>query len=118
MSDFLERLNRRLRRKQAEEPIRGSDESEEAGAPELSPSPAAPPLTAPAPEPAAASLPAAAVPRPQTKTEQPVLSRAGGKDIALVFAPDGPVARLLGSSYRPRRGQALMARLVKRALDE
>ena len=40
------------------------------------------------------------------------------KDIALVFAPDGPVAHLLGDGYRPRRGQALMARLVKRALDE
>ena len=39
------------------------------------------------------------------------------KDIALLFAPDGPVARLLGDTYRPRRGQALMARLVKRALD-
>ena len=55
MSDFLERLNRRLRRKQAEDPIRGSDESEEAGAPEPPSSSAAPPLTAPAPEPAAAS---------------------------------------------------------------
>ncbi len=38
-------------------------------------------------------------------------------DIALLFAPWGPVAELLGESYRPRRGQALMARLVKRALD-
>jgi len=117
MSDFLERLNRRLRCKQAEEPTRGSVESEEAGAPEPPSSSAAPPLTAPAPEHAAASSPAAAVPRSQTKTEQPVLSRAEGKDIGLVFAPDGPVAHLLGSNYRPRRGQALMARLVKRALD-
>jgi Rad3-related DNA helicase len=39
-------------------------------------------------------------------------------DIALLFAPWGPVARLLGHGYRPRRGQALMARLVKRAVDE
>jgi len=34
MSDFLEQLNRRLRRKQAEEPIRGSVESEETDSPE------------------------------------------------------------------------------------
>ncbi|MGD9100559.1 MAG: helicase C-terminal domain-containing protein [Anaerolineae bacterium] len=39
-------------------------------------------------------------------------------DIALLFAPWGPVAELLGEGYRPRRGQALMARLVKRALDQ
>jgi Rad3-related DNA helicase len=39
-------------------------------------------------------------------------------DIALLFAPWGPVASLLGENYEPRRGQALMARLVKRALDE
>jgi Rad3-related DNA helicase len=39
-------------------------------------------------------------------------------DIALLFAPWGPVAELLGTSYRPRRGQALMARLAKRALDQ
>ena len=38
-------------------------------------------------------------------------------DIALLFAPWGPVADLLGDGYSPRRGQALMARLVKRALD-
>ena len=40
------------------------------------------------------------------------------EDIALVFAPGGPVARLLGDDYRPRRGQARMARLVVRALAE
>jgi Rad3-related DNA helicase len=39
-------------------------------------------------------------------------------DIALLFAPWGPVAKLLGDGYRPRRGQALMARLVKRAIDD
>jgi Rad3-related DNA helicase len=39
-------------------------------------------------------------------------------DIALLFAPWGPVAKLLGAGYQPRRGQALMARLVKRALDQ
>ncbi len=42
----------------------------------------------------------------------------GGDDIALVFAPGGPVAALLGPSYRPRSGQAAMARLVRQALDE
>jgi Rad3-related DNA helicase len=41
-----------------------------------------------------------------------------GDDIALLFAPWGPVARLLGKDYSPRRGQALMARLVQRALDD
>ena len=40
------------------------------------------------------------------------------EDIALVFAPGGPVARLLGDDYRPRRCQARMARLVVRALAE
>ena len=39
-------------------------------------------------------------------------------DIALLFAPWGPIAELLGEGYQPRRGQALMARLVKRALDQ
>ncbi len=73
MSDFLEQLNRRLKRKQAEEATRGTVESSEVDIEE---------------------------------------------DIALVFAPAGPVAHLLGDTYRPRRGQALMARLVKRALDE
>ena len=105
MPDFLEQLTHRLRRKQAEEPARGAVESSEvdvAGAP---PSPAAPPAKTPAP----AAEPAAA-PSPQSKGE--------GEDIALVFAPAGPVAHLLGDTYRPRRGQALMARLVKRALDE
>ncbi|MDY7076382.1 MAG: ATP-dependent DNA helicase [Chloroflexota bacterium] len=72
MSDFLEQLNRRLKRKQAEDVIRGTVESSE-------------------------------------------VDIEG--DIALVFAPAGPVAHLLGDTYRPRRGQALMARLVKRALD-
>lgn len=45
-------------------------------------------------------------------------NQARGEDIALVFAPGGPVAHLLGNRYRPRRGQARMARLVKRALAE
>jgi Rad3-related DNA helicase len=39
-----------------------------------------------------------------------------GEDIALVFAPGGPVAHLLGDDYRPRRDQARMARLVVHAL--
>jgi Rad3-related DNA helicase len=41
-----------------------------------------------------------------------------GQDIAMLFAPGSPVAAVLGEQYRPRRGQAAMARLVKRALDE
>jgi ATP-dependent DNA helicase DinG len=118
MSDFLERLNRRLRRKRAEEPVRRAVESEEAGAPEPSligsgqalSSPEAPSTTKPSPETAAAPLRPDAVPLPKDQNDR--------ADIALVFAPDGPVAHLLGSSYRPRRSQALMARLVKRALDE
>jgi hypothetical protein len=112
MSDFLEQLNRRLKRKQAEESTRGVVESSEVGIDGASPSPAAPPvkMPTPAPEPAVAPAPAAAAPGPQAKGE--------AEDIALVFAPAGPVAHLLGDTYRPRRGQALMARLVKRALDE
>ena len=39
-------------------------------------------------------------------------------DIALLFAPWGPVAELLREGYRPRRGQALMARLIKQAVDD
>jgi ATP-dependent DNA helicase DinG len=52
----------------------------------------------------------------QTASEQP--GDEEREDIALVFAPGGPVARLLGDSYRPRRGQARMARLVMHALAE
>lgn len=56
------------------------------------------------------------------QTEEPAAGPAGpdapSTDIALVFAPGGPVAQLLGDTYRPRRGQARMARLVKRALEE
>jgi len=52
------------------------------------------------------------------KKEQPATppSPAEGEDIALVFAPGGSVARLLGDDYRPRRDQARMARLVVHAL--
>jgi Rad3-related DNA helicase len=39
-------------------------------------------------------------------------------DIALLFAPWGPVPELVGERYRPRRRQALMARLVKRVVDQ
>jgi Rad3-related DNA helicase len=53
-----------------------------------------------------------------TKSEAKPTYRNPDDDIALLFAPWGPVAELLGEGYRPRRGQALMARLVKRALDE
>jgi len=118
MSDFLEQLNRRLRHKQAEEPTRRAVELEETGAPgppstssgQAPSSPEAPPSTTPSPEPPVAPSPPDAVSPPKAED--------GGGDIALVFAPDGPVAHLLGNSYRPRRGQALMARLVKRALAE
>lgn len=52
-------------------------------------------------------------------TAEPVKGAVGpDEDIALVFAPWGPVAGLLGDGYSPRRGQALMGRLVKRALDQ
>jgi Rad3-related DNA helicase len=51
--------------------------------------------------------------------KKPVKTAIGpDEDIALVFAPWGPVAKLLGDGYSPRRGQALMGRLVKRALDQ
>ena len=70
MSDFLERLNRRLKRKQTEEPIRGSDESEEAGASEPPSPPATIPSTTPAIEPAAAPSPAAIVPLPPSGGEK------------------------------------------------
>jgi Rad3-related DNA helicase len=46
------------------------------------------------------------------------LASAQDHDIAYVFAPSGPVARLLGARYSPRRGQARMARLVRRAVAE
>jgi Rad3-related DNA helicase len=45
-------------------------------------------------------------------------NRTERQDIALVFAPGAPVARILGDDYRPRRGQARMARLVVQALAE
>ena len=89
MTDFLDQLNRRVRRKQDEEPTDSLVESSEG-------------VASPPREPAEQ--------RPQAQGE--------GEDIALVFAPGGPVANLLGQSYRPRRGQALMARLVKRALED
>jgi Rad3-related DNA helicase len=53
-----------------------------------------------------------------TEPESQPTYESSDDDIALLFAPWGPVARLLGQGYRPRRGQALMARLVKRAVDE
>jgi Rad3-related DNA helicase len=119
MSDLLERLSRRLKRKRAEEPLRGAVESEETAvseppAPYERPSPTTTsPETVVAPASPDALLP--------SKVEDAGPGRpmqASGGDIALVFAPDAPVAHLLGDSYRPRRGQALMARLVKRALEK
>jgi Rad3-related DNA helicase len=58
--------------------------------------------------------------RPKRKQAEELTKGAVGpdEDIALVFAPWGPVAELLGDGYSPRRGQALMGRLVKRALDQ
>lgn len=53
-----------------------------------------------------------------TKPETKPTYQDPNDDIALLFAPWGPVAELLQNGYRPRRGQALMARLVNRALDE
>jgi Rad3-related DNA helicase len=44
--------------------------------------------------------------------------QGNAEDIAYVFAPDGAVARLLGDRYRPRRGQARMARLVRLAVAD
>lgn len=44
--------------------------------------------------------------------------RPTGDDISAVFGPAGPVARLLGQSYRPRLGQVEMARLILQALNE
>jgi Rad3-related DNA helicase len=52
-----------------------------------------------------------------TKFETKPTYQNADDDIALLFAPWGKVAELLGEGYRPRRGQALMARLVKRAID-
>ena len=101
MPDFMDQLNRRLERKRSEEPSRRTSGAD-----------------APAPEPAAASVPAARSERKERLKPSPRAKSGDREDIALVFAPDGPVARLLGDAYRPRRGQALMARLVRRALDE
>ncbi len=56
--------------------------------------------------------------QPPSKSLAAVAGSGEAQDIALLFAPNSPVAQLLGSQYRPRRGQALMARQVKRALDE
>jgi hypothetical protein len=102
MSDFLDRLGRRLQRKQSEEPALAPAEEARVGTAESPPSPA--------------------MPRPIIPVSQAVkaISQQPGdeekEDIALVFAPGGPVAHLLGDSYRPRQGQARMARLVMDAL--
>ena len=53
-----------------------------------------------------------------TKPETQPTYQNADDDIALLFAPWGAVAKLLKEGYRPRRGQALMSRLVKRALDQ
>jgi len=107
MKDFLEHLNRRLERKRTEEPTGEAVEPVTSAAMDSPSSPATPP---PAGEPR---------PEAERKSEhrEKPERREEDQDIALVFAPDGPVAHLLGDAYRPRRGQALMARLVRRALD-
>jgi Rad3-related DNA helicase len=53
-----------------------------------------------------------------TQPDTKLIYKNPDDDIALLFAPWGPIAELLGEGYQPRRGQALMARLVKRALDQ
>lgn len=116
MSDFLERLTRRLQRKQAEEPTHPPVEADQVGA--TTDLPAASSVMEPVVH--VARVP----PPPESEGEEtPIQSaplrhsrEAEGADIALVFAPDGPVARLLGDGYRPRRGQASMARLVMQAV--
>jgi len=105
MTDFLERLNRRLQRKRSEEPVDRRMSPAEEGAPQERPSG---PRTEH--EPAAAAPPSA---RPLSRAE----AWPGG-DVGQVFAPGGPVSRLLGEGYRARPGQMSMARLVQRALDE
>jgi len=86
-----------MQHKQAEELTHTPAQEDGAGAVDSPPPPVASPVMAPA---------APAVQPPEADT----------KDIALVFAPGGPVARLLGDGYRPRRGQAAMARLVMQAV--
>ena len=108
MSDFLERLSRRLQRKQAEEPTAVPAKEARVDTTQSPPLSATPPPTMPVSQ--------AVQARPGDE-ERSVLGEAE-EDIALVFAPDGPVARLLGDSYRPRRGQVRMARLVMDALQQ
>ena len=107
MADFLERLNRRLKRKRSEEPVERSPSRTEERAPELYTA-HEPALAVPPAQPHAVSLPAEVVPRAKTWR---------GGDIGRIFCPGGPVAGLLGEGYRPRPGQVSMARLVQRALD-
>jgi Rad3-related DNA helicase len=99
MSGVVEQRNRRPERNRAAEP--------------------APPQVETGRVDAAAGLPAMSPQEPAVQAgPSPESGDQQKKDIALVFAPEGPVARLLASRYRPRRGQARMARLVVRALEE
>jgi ATP-dependent DNA helicase DinG len=96
MTDFLDRLSRRLDRKQSEDPLARR-------------------------APATPDPPAATEPHPQDKpraADRPAVLPWSEGDVAAVFAPDGPIARLLGAGYHPRPGQVAMARLVQRALDQ
>jgi len=95
MIDFMERPTRRLQCKQASESTVAPTKAHQAVPP------------SPLPETRAQLEPERKEPDPSLVEEE---------DIALVFAPGGPVACLLGDTYRPRRGQARMARLVVHAL--
>jgi Rad3-related DNA helicase len=118
MTDFLERLSRRLQRKQAEEPTATSAEANRAGAADGESPPAIPTPRTPATQPTRLAPPSEIRPQLEPEGERSAPSPAEGEDIALVFAPNGPVARLLGDGYCPRHGQARMARLVVHALAE
>ncbi len=118
MTDFLEQLTRRLQRKQAEEPTATSAEANRAGAADGESRPAIPTPRAPEAQPVRPSSLPEIRSRSKPAGERPAPSLAEGEDIAHVFAPNGPVAHLLGDNYRPRRGQARMARLVTHALTE
>jgi len=118
MTDLLERLTRRLQRKQAEEPTATPAGAKRAGAADGESPPTIPMPRVPEAQPVRLSSLPEIGPQSKPAKERPAPSLADGEDIAHVFAPNGPVAHLLGDNYRPRRGQARMARLVMHALAE
>ena len=95
MTDFLERLNCRLKRKRSEEPV----ERHAPPAEECSAEPASEASTV---QLRVVSLPAEVVPRAEAWR---------GGDIGEIFGPGGPVAGLLGEGYRPRPGQVRRPKL-------